>query len=95
MPMNRKEYRANGGTTEPETQIDPSTVFSTFGKDQLANIHRHYWKERLKISKLAKDESNMLEASEDIALQSCDILQPFVWWGHKLASHHTNVCKIS
>ena len=69
MPMNRKEYRANGGTTEPETQIDPSTAFSTFDKDQLANIHRHYWKERLKISKLAKDESNMLKASEDIALQ--------------------------
>ena len=33
------------------------------------------WKERLKISKLDKSESDISEASEDIALQSCEILQ--------------------
>ena len=48
--------------------IDPSTVFVTFDKDQLANIHRHYWKERLKSSKLAKFESDMSEVREYIAL---------------------------
>ena len=40
--------------------------------------------------------------TEDISLQSCEILQTFVWWGgvggggglHESASHHTNVCKI-
>ena len=30
----------------------------------------YYWKERLKISKLAKFQSNMSEVREDIALQS-------------------------
>ena len=45
------------------------------------NIRRHYWEERLKISKLTKFESDMSEVSEDIALQSRKILQTFVWWG--------------
>ena len=61
--------------------IDPSTVFffSTFDKDQLANTHQHYWKERLQISKLAKLESDMSEVSEDIAsAQSRKLLQTFV-----------------
>ena len=53
--------------------------FSTFDKDLLANIHRHYWKERLKISRLAKYESHMYEASEEIALQSREILDRFVY----------------
>ena len=55
--------------------------FSTFDKDQLANIHRHCWKERVKISKLAKFESDISEASKDIALESREILQTFLWWG--------------
>ena len=38
--------------------------FSTFDKDQLANIHRYYWKEHLKITKLAKFESDMYVRSE-------------------------------
>ena len=37
----------------PET-----TVFSTFDMDQLRKILRHHWKERIKISKLAKFESD-------------------------------------
>ena len=33
-------------------------------------IHRHYWKRRVKIRKVAKYESEMSKASEDIALKS-------------------------
>ena len=61
--------------------IDPSMVFKlTFDKDQLANIHQHYWKERLKVSKLVKYKSDMSQASEDTALQSCEHLQTSRWW---------------
>ena len=35
-------------------RTDPSTVFSTFDRDQLGDIHNHCQKECLKISKLAK-----------------------------------------
>ena len=38
--------------------IDPSTVLSTFDMDQLEKMHRHHGKERLKINKLAKFESD-------------------------------------
>ena len=44
----------------------------------------------------------MLETGKDMDLQSCEIVQTFVWWGascapscSQLAPHHTNVCKIS
>ena len=37
---------------------------------QFGNICRHHWKERLKISKIAKFESDTSQASEDIANQS-------------------------
>jgi len=43
--------------------IDPSTVFSTFDWDQLAKIRQHSWKERLKIRKVAKYESNMFKTN--------------------------------
>jgi len=72
--------------------IDPSTVFfliSTFDKDELAKIYRHCYKEHLKISKRAEFEGDTSETSEDIALQSRKIFQTSVWWGHKLARHHT------
>ena len=35
-------------------RTDPSTVFSTFDRDQLGDIHNHRQRECLKISKLAK-----------------------------------------
>ena len=37
----------------------------TFDKDQLTNIHRHkdYWKERIKMSKLAKCECDVSDRS--------------------------------
>ena len=45
------------------------------------NIRRHHWKERLKISKTARFESDTSEVSEDIAVQSCDNFQTLVWLG--------------
>ena len=58
------------------------TVFSTFGMDKLRKIRRHHWKERLKISKIAKFQSDLLKTNEDIAPQSREILQRFVCRGH-------------
>ena len=63
--------------------IDP------FDKDQLANIHRHHWKECIKMSKLAKFESDMSEVSKDI-------VWIYVWWVQTCppTPPHTNVCKM-
>ena len=55
------------------------TVLSTFDKDQSVKIYRRCWKGRLKISNIAEFESDMSETSEDVALQSREILQTFVW----------------
>ena len=61
--------------------MDHSTlVFSTFDMDQSWKIRRLHWNERLKISKIAKSESDTSYASEDIAL-SKDCRRSFVWWG--------------
>ena len=51
--------------------------------DQLRKIRRHHWKERIKISKIDKFESDTPKASEDIASRSCENLQTFLWgaWG--------------
>ena len=57
--------------------------------EQLENIHQHCWKEHHKISELVKFESDMSEASEDVALQSSKILQMFV----QICPHHTNIWK--
>ena len=43
----------------------------------LGKISRHHWKEHLKINETATFES---DESEDIAQQSCENLQTFVWW---------------
>ena len=54
--------------------------------DKLWKNRRHYWKERLKISKIAEFESDLLKTNKDIAPQSREILQTFVWGGgHNLA----------
>ena len=59
-------------------QIDLFTVFffSTFDTDKLGKIFR-----RLKIGKIAKFEIHLLKTNEDIAPQSREILQVFIWWG--------------
>ena len=49
--------------------------------DKLGKIRRHHWKERLKINKIAKFESDLLKTNEDIASYSREILQTFVWVG--------------
>ena len=45
----------------------------------------------LKISKTPKFESDLLKTDKDVAPQSREILQTFVWWRVELALHHTNV----
>ena len=47
-----------------------SRFFSTFDMDKLGKIRGHHWKERLKISKSAKFESDLLKTNEDTAPQS-------------------------
>ena len=61
-------------------------VFSTFFWGQVAKLCQHGWKESLKISKVAKFESDLLTTNKNIAPQSrC---------GRQVcAPHHTNVCK--
>ena len=46
--------------------------------DNFGKIRRHHWKERLKISKIAMFEIDLLKTNEDTALQSREILQTFV-----------------
>ena len=74
-------------------------VFSTLDKDQLEKTRRHHCKERLKISKIAKFESETSWASDDIAPESCKNLQTFIYGGVGASlcppPRHTNVCKIS
>ena len=76
--------------------IQPSTVFSAWNDwDHLGKIRQHGWKEPRKISKVAKFENDLLKTKEDIAPQSREILQMFVWWGASSCPPVTNVCKIS
>ena len=46
--------------------------------EQLGKIRQHYWKGRLKMSKIAKFESDTSLASEDPAPQSRESLQALV-----------------
>ena len=46
--------------------------------DQLRKIHRHHWKERLKIYNISSFESDTCLEIEDKAPQSCENLQTFV-----------------
>ena len=61
--------------------IDPLTVFSISDMDQLRKIRRHHWKERVKISKIAKFESDLLKTKEDTVPKRRENLQTFVRWG--------------
>ena len=44
-----------------------SRFFSPFDMDKFGKICQHHWKERLKINKIAKFESDLLKNSEEIA----------------------------
>ena len=89
-----------------QTSNRPFHFFSTFDMGKLGQNRRHQWKERLKISKIAKFESDLFKTIEDTAPQSREFLHTFVWWGRKLAPtppplppshhhHHINVHKFS
>ena len=57
-------------------------------------IRQYSCKESLKISVVAKFESDLWKTNLDIALQSREIL--FVWWGAvNSVLHGTNICKMS
>ena len=62
--------------------------------DKFEKIRRHHRKERLKISKISKFESDLLKAYKDTAPQSRKILQTFVWWGAQTCPppHYRKVC---
>ena len=73
-------------------QLRYSTRFATMLQDMLhvfagrfsvplGKIRRHHWKERLKVGKNAKFESDMLKTNEEMTPQSREILQTFEWWG--------------
>ena len=66
---------------ESQTALKPTynRPFSTFDMNTFEKLCRYHWKERPRISKTAKFETN-----QDTASQS-----------HKHFSHHTNVCKFS
>ena len=52
----------------------PQFFFSTFDGDKLGKIRRYYWKESLKISEIAKFESDLLKTNDEIATQKREIL---------------------
>ena len=49
--------------------------------NKFGKIRPHHWKERLKISEIAKFESDTSLASEDIAPQSCKIYRRRLYGG--------------
>ena len=53
--------------------------------DQPMKFRWHHWKEHYKISKIAKFESDLLKLNEDIAPESREILQTFVWCGAQIS----------
>ena len=64
--------------------IDPSTVTFNFWRGQVKKIRRHYWKKRLKISKIAKFEPKWFAENYRRYMYSSSKLQnltTFVWWG--------------
>ena len=48
----------------------PFHGFFNFDMDKLGKIHRHHWKECLKISRIAKFENGLSKTNEDIGPQS-------------------------
>ena len=52
--------------------------FSTFDMDKFGKICRHHLKERLKISKITKFKSDLLQGNKDTDSQSRHILQTFM-----------------
>ena len=71
----------------PASVINPSTVFSTFDVDKLGKIQGHHWKKHLKISELAKFESdNYVLGERRYNAAKLGNLHTFVFWGAILPS---------
>ena len=65
--------------------------FSTFDMDKLGTNRRHHWKKLLKISKIAKFESDLLKINEDIAPQFAKFYRRLYGGGQVSSTlHHTN-----
>ena len=47
--------------------------------DKFGKTRRHHWKQRLKISKTAKFESDLLKTNDDKANKKREILNTFLW----------------
>ena len=47
--------------------------------DKLGKIRRYHWKKSLKISEIAKFESDLLKTNDEIATQKREILNTFLW----------------
>ena len=64
-----------------------TTVFSTFDMDQLGKILRHHWKERIKISKLAKFESDTVTSKSERGYSSTKFFDRNLheWYVYKIA----------
>ena len=99
-----KGERVDHITLSSESQVSghirkenfPQFFFSTFDVDKLGKIRRYHWKQSLKISEIAKFESDLLKTNDEIAPQKREILTLFYGsGGGGGAPHHSNVCKCS
>ena len=77
--------------TVPGHQVWTLPIFAAWNT---AIVVRHIRRSRTPLYQIAQFEKDTSSESEDIPPQSCEHLQPFVWWG-KSVPPHTNVCKIS
>ena len=72
-----KGERVDHITLSSESQVSgyirkenfPHFFFSTFDVDKLGKIRRYHWKKSLKISEIAKFESDLLKTNDEIATQ--------------------------
>ena len=72
--------------------VSQNKVFFNFDSDLwIWKIHQHSLKEPLKISKVAKFESDLLKTNEEIAPESCEILLMFVCGVKFVPPPYTNI----
>ena len=82
-----KGERVDHITLSSESQVSgyirkenfPQFFFSTFDVDKLGKIRRYHWKQSIKISEIAKFESDLLKTNDEIAPQKREILNTFLW----------------
>ena len=72
--------------------VSQNKVFFNFDSDPwIWKIHQYSLKEPLKISKVAKFESDLLKTNEEIAPESCEILLMFVYGVKFVPPPYTNI----